>query len=166
MPNVKGGLKSSTFANVTKPDRPAKRKLRHSNIHLTINTNRAYRDPDSDEFKRAVAEFLRVANGIINETRLNTPGDLIYLTPEAVKAGQTWDDVKEIEFEGRPELGGERRMLHMHLAIFVSHYTNIRFSIDKMRAEFKAGLGDGINLSYRMHADARAALINYINKAA
>lgn len=138
-----------------------RRKLRHSNFHLTINTNKRY-NPESHQLQEECAKLQAAVSALVEPEVLR---DMILIKEE----GAVFDSiVKEVRTKGGVERGPEKNQVHCHLMVCIAHYTRVQLDIPAIRSFIceQTGLGN-VYVHVRVHRsseDAETILRGYLSK--
>lgn len=161
-PKFVGKAEKGDHTNVTDPEgnkKKQKRKTHWSNYFMTFNSNKVFHDIRNPEFKKLEQKMIDALNDMFSEKNIEK-----YVIVK--EAGKNFDDIKEIQFEARSEIGDDAKKLHCHALLSFHHNTLIKLNLDKLKADFgeKTGLEDGWYFNYRIAKKDCHDISKYIRK--
>jgi len=143
-------------------ERKVKNHLRHTNLFLTINTNKRF-DPDSQEFEEAEAVYKDIINSIFNQEFKDK-----YVQFKVM--GHEWaSHIEKAKIENSIEIGPKTGTLHSHHMVSFSHCSLIKVNTDQLkndlREQLKIGLGcENIYMNVKYFYNASDSLEKYFEK--
>ena len=156
---IKVEIEDAVAQGITKKP---KRRLRHTNLFFTINTNQPYNTTDNELKGRASRKFTAVVRELLSGEKIKEYVKFVNKCKE-----HFWDPqyVKEAEIHTKSEFGPEKSMLHLHGLISIRHYSCIRvdFELLKERLQEKLGL-DGLHIRWQLFFDTKGKIEDYIEK--
>jgi hypothetical protein len=144
------------------PGRKQKKRLRHSNYLILINTNKSFidgQDPDLLELIKKLRECLKTSFASENI------GKYVTFPKNPTHAWNT-DWIKSCNVESVIERGKGKNFLHAHVRCKISHWSCIQVNFDLMREDLKKELDiPGIFIRYKRQDPTDDDLMeDYINK--
>src|SRR5579885_1946725 len=151
-----------------------KKRLKHSNLMLTINTNDHISENPNDPIRIEKINRLKTAiKNVFNEDFLK-----YYISlrtddprlPEGSKIDSTWIHPDKIAIQYSIERGSKTGFLHSHVGIFISHYTVIKYELEKLKSDIKNAMTEQgwsspfIHHTYSQAANVDKTLYDYISK--
>lgn len=131
---------------------PKKKKTKYSNYYITINSNLDTSKINKEAFKRRTQ---RVFDRIADFIKIKNKGD-------------DEDDIDDVSYKTRPEVGPDRKLVHMHALVRIKHRTKVKLDYKAIRkALVKEGAvrkGKGFHFYAKLFRDNRITLLDYINK--
>lgn len=151
--------------HVPLPLRQQERVKKTSLFHVIVNTNQQFA-PNSKELQMEAAQLEELANFVIDESNI---ANFVVFTKYA-PVGSAWnsDWIDKIETEGAIERGEKYNQLHLHMLIFIDHYTHLTLDRDLIEKFFSEMLHlDRVYVKIQAHKSkesAKATLRGYIKK--
>jgi len=146
-----------------------KKRLRHSNWFITINTNEMFTDLQGGQFAERAQLLQDVWVSIVDNLH-----DFVTFIDEKTGepvAEDRWnrENIERVDNEFSVERGPKTKMLHLHAILMIAHRTKLRLNLDKIRRYVRTHIfGEEdvrtIHLDARSFADAKMTLRDYINK--
>ena len=152
-----------------------KRRLKHSNLMLTVNTNDFISENPDDPIRQEKINRLRTAiKNVFNEDFLK-----YYISlraddprlPEGSAIDSNWIHPDKIMIQYSLERGSKTGFLHSHIGIFISHYTIIKYELEKLKEDVKKAVAEQgwespfIHHTYSQSANPDQTLQDYVSKS-
>jgi hypothetical protein len=136
-------------------------KLKHSNFHITINTNKRH-NAESHELIEESQKLKEVADEILSPKVF--PQFVIFK-----QTGDSWTPlvINNVRTKGAIERGDKFDQVHCHLLVCIDHYSMISINTGAMAAFAKERLGFPVYLHIRAKGQVRSPeeiWEDYLNK--
>src|SRR5579875_267195 len=156
------------------PIKPRQKRLKHSNVLITINTNDMISENPNDPIRIEKIDRLRTAvKAVFNEDFLKYYISLRTDHPKyepGMQIDSNWIHPDKIAIRFAIERGPRSGLLHVHVGVFISHYTVIKYELEKIKEDIKKAMSNVgwsspyINAVYSQVANIDDALRDYIAK--
>ena len=140
--------------------REMKRRIRHSNYFILVNTNKRYQkgkraEAAANDMKAALAEVFNKSQipNYIHINKKKAPND--EFNPQLFK---------QIQVQGTVELGPTTQCIHAHVLLTISHYTCMKLDYEAIQDNLKKQLGDEIYVEFQFVRDKMENFKKYISK--
>jgi hypothetical protein len=132
-----------------------KPKIRSTDLYITINLNESFTtmSPERKLLFKTYAVKLFDQRGILSfvsdEEDLDNP----------------LANIDKVEVVWRPEVGTQKKRLHLHAFVGIEHHGFLTFEANQLRADAEAVFGHKIHLDCKYGSNARLRWISYLNKS-
>jgi hypothetical protein len=116
------------------------KRLKHSNMMLTINTNDYISDDPNNEMRiEKIDKFKRALRRVFNEHFLQNYVSVKQdpRTPPGSAIDSNWVKTDGLEIQFNCERGPKTGFLHSHVGIFLSHYTLIKYELELLKNDIR-----------------------------
>jgi hypothetical protein len=145
MEDVRVEAQKTQISDLAGNEKKGKRQYRFRGLFMTINTNKVYYDPFSDELKQDAEKLAKALDDFFAVSNLKH-----YLF-RADKKEMEPGDIKEIKVIPVVERGSEKGKLHAHVRLTMRASTPIKLLYARVPDFFQDALG----LDYRPHFFAK-----------
>ena len=140
--------------------RENKRRIRHSNYFILVNSNKRYPKGKRAE---AAANDMRIALAeVFGKDKIPS---YIHINKKKAPNDEYGPHLfKDIKVEGTVELGPTTHCIHAHILLTITHYTCMKLDYEAIEANLRKQLGGSTYVEFQFVRDKLENFKKYINK--